>query len=142
MIWVVDGCICLYIYLLKRVASVFIFLDRTLLKGTFVRYKNYIWHIFVIMVKYRINLLDIEMGNLEQVSNQQNWMIKGFIYVAQDIPKRLIHNPLILIFLLLFSSSAINSLIISLLISLLINFVIYSKKSFYSVFEKSKDRTK
>ena len=115
-------------------------IKRNFLLGVEIIYSNF----FVIIVKYGINPLDIEMGNLKQVSNKQNWMVKGFIYVAQDIPKKLVHFPLIFIYLLLFSSSYPNilSAINSLIISLLMTFVIYSKISLYSVFRKSKDKNK
>ena len=100
------------------------------------------------MVNYGIDPLDIELGGLGNVSNKQNWMVKGFIYVAQDIPKKLVHFPLILISLLLFSSAYPNILseysciVISLIISFLMTFVIYSKRSLCSVFRKSEDKIK
>ena len=104
------------------------------------------WYNFVTMVNY--DPLDIELGGLRNLSNQQHWMVKGFLYVAQEIPEKLIHFPLILICLFLFSSSnpgilsEYSCIVISLIVSCLMSFVIYSIKSLCSIFRKSEDKFK
>ena len=87
--------------------------------------------------------MDIELGYLRDLSIQQHWMIKRFLYIAQKISEWLIHFPLVLISLLLFSSanpnmlSEYNCIVISLLASCLMTFVM---KSLRSIFRKSKDK--